>query len=71
MYMYMFNFMYNNIICILYCYSNYRQGKSLKSYPYPVPIFPGLVKKFLPGDWCFCLGLLAALNDVTGPDKVP
>ena len=41
------------------------------SYPYPVPIFPGLVRKFFPGALYLFLGRFAALNAETGPENVP
>lgn len=47
-------------------------GKSNeKSYPNPVPLFPGFVEKFLPGDLYSLPGLDAGLNAPIGPPNVP
>ena len=43
----------------------------LISYPYPLPFFPGFVRKFFPEGLYFSCGFSRALNDVTGPAKVP
>lgn len=42
-----------------------------KSYPNPVPLFPGFVEKFLPGDLYSLPGLDAGLNAPIGPPNVP
>lgn len=42
-----------------------------KTNPYPVPLFPGLVRKFFPAGLYFCCSFSTALNAVTGPPNVP
>ena len=45
--------------------------KKVISYPNPVPLFPGFVKKFLPDDLNGLPGLACGLKADIGPLNVP
>lgn len=46
-------------------------SKTVISYPNPVPLFPGFVKKFLPDDLNGLPGLACGLKADIGPLNVP